>query len=158
MANVKPIPEGYHSLTPYLMYREAARAIDYYKNVFGAKVRVRMDGPNGRVAHAELEIGDSLLMLADETPQTYAKSPDAAAAPTNGLHLYVEDADAIFDKAVKAGAKVLRPLANQFYGDRSASFLDPFGQMWTVSTHVEDVSAEELKKRMTKASTQTAGN
>jgi PhnB protein len=155
MAKVKPIPDGYHSVTPYLFVRGGARAIEFYKNAFGAIERVRMPGPDGKVGHAELQIGDSMIMLADENPQ--AKSPETLGGSANSLHLYVENVDAVVDKAVKAGAKLLRPVDDQFYGDRMGSIVDPFGQMWSVGTHVEDVSPEEMKKRMNKMASQAAG-
>ena len=156
MAKVKPIPEGYHSVTPYLFIRGAARAIDFYKNVFGAKEKMRMPGPDGKIGHAELQIGDSVVMLADENPQSQAKSPETVGGATNSLLLYLENVDSVFEKAVKAGAKSLKPVADQFYGDRMGTILDPFGQMWSVATHVEDVSPEEMQRRMAKASSQAA--
>lgn len=158
MASVKPIPEGYHNITPYLFIRGAARAIDFYKNVFGAKERMRMPNPDGKIGHAELQIGDSVVMLADENPQIQAKSPETLGGTTSSLHLYVEGVDSVVENAVKAGAKIVRPLADQFYGDRVAVLLDPFGQMWSVATHIEDVSPEEMQKRMAKFSTQAAGS
>lgn len=158
MAKVKPIPEGYHNVTPYLFIRGAARAIDFYKNVFGAKERMRMPGPDGKIGHAELQIGDSVVMLADENPQSQAKSPETLGGTSNSLLIYVENTDSVVDNAVKAGAKILRPAADQFYGDRMGTILDPFGQMWSIGTHIEDVSPEEMKKRMAKASSQAAGS
>lgn len=157
MAQVKPIPEGYRSLTPYLYVRGAARAIEFYKNAFGAIERVRMAGPDGKIGHAELQIGDSIIMLADEHPQAHAKSPETVGGSSNSLHLYVENVDSVVDKALKAGSKLLRPVADQFYGDRTGSILDPFGQMWSIGTHIEDVSPEEMKKRMSKMASQAAG-
>ena len=156
MAKVKPIPEGYYSITPYLFIRGASRAIEFYRDVFGAKVRVNMPGPNGKVAHAELQIGDSIVMLSDENPNMQAKSPETVGGSTNSLHLYVENVDSVVDKAAKSGAKVLRPVADQFYGDRTGTILDPFGQMWSVGTHIEDVTPEEMKKRMTNMASQAA--
>jgi PhnB protein len=158
MGNVKPIPEGYHSVTPYLFVRRAASAIDFYKNVFGATEIVRMAGSNGKITHAEMKIGDSIVMLADENPQTGVMSPQTVGGFSSGLHIYVENVDAIIQKAIESGAKLLRPIKDQFYGDRSGSLLDPFGHMWSVATHVEDVSPEEMKKRMTAAMSQTAGS
>ncbi|MGH9583007.1 MAG: VOC family protein [Bryobacteraceae bacterium] len=158
MAKVKPIPEGYHSITPYLFIRGAARAIDFYKNVFGAKEKMRMAGPDGKVGHAELQVGDSVVMLADENPQSQAKSPETLGGSTNSLLLYLENVDSVVENAVKSGAKMLRPVADQFYGDRMGTILDPFGQMWSVATHIEDVSPEEMQKRMAKASGQAAGS
>jgi PhnB protein len=156
MATVKPIPEGYHNVTPYLYVRAAASAIDFYKKVFGATEIMRMPGSNGKIMHAELRIGDSIIMLADENPQTGVMSPQTIGGFSVGMHLYVENVDQVIQKAVESGAKLLRPIKNQFYGDRSGSLLDPFGHMWTVATHVEDVSPEEMKKRMA-AISQTAG-
>jgi len=158
MGSVKPIPEGYHSLTPYLFVRSAASAIDFYRNVFGATEVMRMAGSNGRIMHAELMIGDSIVMLADENPPTGVMSPQTVGGFSVGLHLYVENVDAVIQKAIENGAKLLRPIKNQFYGDRSGSLLDPFGHMWSVATHVEDVSPEEIRKRMTAAMSQTAGS
>jgi PhnB protein len=157
MSTVKPIPEGYHSVTPYLFVRAAALAIDFYKNVFGAIELVRMPGPNGKIMHAELRIGDSIVMLADENPQAGVMSPQTVGGFSAGLHVYVENADAVIQKALDSGAKLLRPIKDQFYGDRSGSLLDPFGHMWSVATHVEDVSPEEMKKRMS-AMSQAAGS
>ena len=158
MSSVKAIPEGYHNVTPYLFIRGAASAIEFYKSVFGAAEIVRMAGPNGKIMHAELKIGDSIVMLADENPQTGVMSPQTIGGFSTGLHLYVEDVDAVIQKAVDSGAKLLRPIKNQFYGDRSGSLLDPFGHMWSVATHIEDVSPEEMRKRMTAAMSQTAGS
>jgi PhnB protein len=158
MSSVKPIPEGYRSVTPYLFVRSAALAIDFYKNVFGAKEKMRMPGSDGRIMHAEIEIGDSIVMLADEHPQSGVMSPQTVGGYSVGLHLYVEDVDTVVQKAIQNGAKALRPIKNQFYGDRSGSILDPFGHMWSVATHVEDVSPEEMRKRMNAAMSQTAGS
>jgi PhnB protein len=157
MGTVRPIPEGYHTVTPYLYVRGATAAIDFYKNVFGAAEIVRMAGPDGRIMHAELKIGDSVVMLGDENLQVGMLSPQTVGGFSTGLHVYVENSDAVVKKMVDSGAKVLRPIKNQFYGDRSASVLDPFGHMWSVATHIEDVSPEEMKKRMTAAMSQTAG-
>src|SRR5579864_4836464 len=158
MSSVKPIPEGYHNVTPYLFVRSAASAIDFYKNVFGATEVMRMAGSNGKITHAELRIGDSIVMLADENPPTGVMSPQTVGGFSVGLHVYVENVDAVIQTAVENGAKLLRPIKNQFYGDRSGSLLDPFGHMWSVATHVEDVSPEEMRKRMTAAMSQTAGS
>ena len=158
MSSVKAIPDGYHNVTPYLFVRTAASAIDFYKNVFGATEMVRMAGPNGKIMHAELKIGDSIAMLADENPQTAMMSPQTVGGFSVGLHLYMENVDAVIQKALENGAKALRPIKNQFYGDRSGSLLDPFGHLWTVSTHIEDVSPEEMSKRMTAAMSQSAGS
>jgi PhnB protein len=131
--------------------------MDYYKSVFGAKEIVRMAGSNGKIMHAELQIGDSIVMLADENPQNGVMSPQTVGGFSGGLHLYVENVDAVIQKAVESGAKLLRPIKDQFYGDRSGSLLDPFGHMWSVATHVEDVTPEEMKKRMATMS-QAAGS
>jgi PhnB protein len=158
MPNVKPVPEGYHNVTPYLFVRSAASAIDFYKNIFGATEIMRMPGSNGKIMHAELRIGDSIVMLADENPQTGVMSPQTIGGFSVGMHLYVESVDQEIQKAVESGAKLLRPIKNQFYGDRSGTVLDPFGHMWSVATHVEDVSPEEMRKRMTAAVGQAAGS
>jgi PhnB protein len=158
MPNVKPVPEGYHNVTPYLFVRSAASAIDFYKNIFGATEIMRMPGSNGKIMHAELRIGDSIIMLADENPQTGVMSPQTIGGFSVGMHLYVENVDQVIQKAVESGAKLLRPIKNQFYGDRSGTVLDPFGHMWSVATHVEDVSPEEMRKRMTAAVGQAAGS
>jgi PhnB protein len=144
---VKPIPEGYHSVTPYLYIRGAARALEFYKQAFGAKELFRMTDPTGRVGHAEIMIGNSPVMLADEHPEMGVRGPESLGGTTSGLCIYVEDVDARFDRAVAAGAKVLRPLQDQFYGDRSGTVTDPFGHVWTIATHVEDVPSEEMHKR-----------
>jgi PhnB protein len=146
--NVKTIPDDYASVTPYLIVQGAAEAIEFYKDVFGATERMRLPAPDGKVAHAEIEIGDSVIMLADECPGRGAKSPQTIGGTPVCLHLYVEDADAVFAKAIAAGAEQIRPVENQFYGDRSGMFSDPSGHSWNVATHVEDVSPEELHKRM----------
>jgi PhnB protein len=147
MAKVKPIPDGYPQITPYLTIGGASAAIDYYGKVFGAKERVRMAEPDGKIGHAELEIGDSLIMLSDEYPDRGIIGPRTIGGTPVTISIYVEDVDAIYDRAVQAGAKALRPVENQFYGDRSGQFEDPFGHRWSVATHVEDVSAEEMAKR-----------
>ncbi len=155
MANVKPVPEGFHTVTPYLFIKGAARAIEFYKNAFGAAEIVRMPGPGGQVMHAELKIGDSVVMLADENPQIGALSPQSIGGTGSGLNIYIPNVDAVVQKAVDAGAKLVRPVKDQFYGDRSGTLIDPFGHMWFVATHVEDVSPEEMRKRM--AAAQAAG-
>jgi PhnB protein len=144
---VKPIPEGYHAVTPYLSIRGAADAIDFYKRVFGATEVMRMAQPDGRVGHAELLIGDSRIMLADESPEMNFRSPHSIGGTPVMLHLYVENVDAVVSQAVAAGAKALRPVQDQFYGDRSGSVMDPYGHVWHVSTHKEDVPMEELRRR-----------
>jgi PhnB protein len=158
MSNVKPIPEGFHNVTPYLHVRGAAAAIDFYKKVFGATEIMRMPGSNGKIVHAEIRIGDSIVMLADENPPAGIMSPQTVGGYSVGLHVYVENVDAVIQKAVESGAKLLRPIKNQFYGDRSGTLLDPFGHVWSVATHVEDVSPEEMRKRMSAAMSQTAGS
>jgi PhnB protein len=144
---VKPIPEGYHSVTPYLIVDGAAQAIEFYKQAFGAVEAFRMDIPGGKVGHAELKIGDSYLMLADEHPAMGARGPKTVGGSPISLVLYVEDVDAVVARAVEAGAKLTRPVADQFYGDRTGGVEDPFGHAWYVATHVEDVSSEEMEKR-----------
>jgi len=144
---VKAIPEGYHSVTPYLIVKGGARAIEFYERAFGARELFRMGQPDGRVGHAELEIGDSRLMLADEHPEIGARSPQSIGGSPVTIHLYVEDVDAIVARAVGAGATLTRPVADQFYGDRSGGLTDPFGHLWFVATHKEDVSAAELDRR-----------
>lgn len=141
------IPAGYHSVTPYLVMRDAARAIEFYKQAFGATELFRFDAPDGKIGHAELRIGDSVIMLADETPDMGHRGPQALGGSAVSLMVYLEDVDAQFDRAVKAGAKVLRPVADQFYGDRSGTLTDPFGHVWTLSTHKEDVPHEEMMRR-----------
>ena len=150
MAKVNPIPEGYSTVVSYISVKGASDAIAYYKKAFGAEELVRMPMPDGKVGHAELKIGDSILMLADEMdhPDAIAKSPRTLGGVTSGLALYVADCDAVFNRAVEAGGKVRRPLTNQFYGDRSGTVEDPFGQVWTISTHVEDVAPDEMRRRM----------
>lgn len=145
---VKPIPEGYHTATPYLTVHEGARALEFYEQAFGARVVVRMDGPDGKIGHAEIQIGDSRIMLADEFPEMGGKSARTLGGSPVAVLLYVEDADAVFRQAVEAGAKEDRPMKDQFYGDRMGSVVDPFGHRWFVATHQEDVSPEEMKRRM----------
>jgi len=140
---IKPIPEGYHSVTPYLICKGASRAIDFYKKAFGATEIMRFPGPNDSVMHAEIQIGDSRLMLADETPQYKAGS----GGPIS-LMIYVPDVDKTFKQAVSAGATSTRPVEDQFYGDRLGTLSDPFGHVWSVATHVEDVSEDEMQRRM----------
>jgi PhnB protein len=144
---VEPIPDGYPRLTPYLIVDGAAAAIDFYVSVLGASERMRMGGPDGRVGHAELEIGDSVIMLADEHPEMNARGPRTVGGTPVSLHVYVEDADDVFRRAIEAGATALRPVENKFYGDRSGGFEDPFGHRWDVASHVEDVPPDEMSKR-----------
>ena len=148
MANVKPIPDGYHTVTPYLIIRGAKQAIEFYKQAFGAEEAFRMENEEGKIGHAEIKIGDSMIMLADESNETNHKSPQALGGSAVSICLYVADCDSWFNRAVEAGAKVERPLQNMFYGDRTGGVKDPFGYSWFVSTHVEDVSPEEMERRM----------
>lgn len=145
---VKSIPEGFHALTPYLVVDGAARAIEFYKEAFGAQEVMRMDAPDGKVGHAELKVGDSIFMLADECTESPQRAPQSLGGTSVGLMLYVEDVDTVVDRAVAAGAKLERPVKDQFYGDRTGGVVDPFGHSWYVATHVEDVSPEELQRRV----------
>jgi PhnB protein len=149
----QPIPNDYPRLTPYLIVDDASAAIDFYSSVLGAKERMRMAGPDGRVGHAELDIGDSMIMLADEHLGMGARGPRTIGGTPVTLHVYVEDVDEVFESALKAGAKALRQLENRFYGDRSGQFEDPFGHHWNVASHVEDVPPEEMAKRAEAAMT-----
>lgn len=151
MSEVKPIPEGYPRLSPYLAVDGAAAAIDFYREVFGASERVRMPAPDGKIGHAELLVGDSVIMLADEFPEMDVRSPKTVGGTPVTLILYVEDVDAVFDRALRAGATALRPVENQFYGDRSGQFEDPFGHRWNIASHVEDVPPEEMAQRAAQA-------
>jgi PhnB protein len=144
---VNPIPDGYPRVTPYLIVDDAAAAIDFYTSVLGATERMRMPAPEDKVGHAELEIGDSVIMLADEAPEMDARGPRAVGGTPVSLHVYVEDVDSVFERAVQAGAKALRPVEDRFYGDRSGGFEDPFGHRWDVASHVEDVPADEMEER-----------
>ncbi len=144
---VQPIPEGYHSVTPYLVVDGAAEALAFYEKVFGAKLLMRLDGPGGKIGHAELQIGTSRVMLADEHPEMGARGPRSIGGTPVTLMLYVPDVDAVVQAAVAAGAKVQRPVEDKFYGDRMGSLEDPFGHVWHVSTHVEDVPPDELERR-----------
>lgn len=146
---VKPIPDGYHSVTPYLIIKNnAARAIDFYKKAFGAEEIVRMPAPDGTIGHAEIRIGDSMIMLADEMPEMGYKSPSSLGGTPVSLVIYVNDVDKIYKQAISAGGKEDRPLTNQFYGDRSGTLTDPFGHVWIIGTHIEDVTPEEMDRRM----------
>jgi PhnB protein len=145
---VKPVPNGYHTVTPYLIVRGAASAIEFYKKAFGATELMRFPGPDGKIGHAEIRIGDSPVMLADEFPEMGHRAPQSLGGSAVGILLYVPDVDALFTRAAAAGAKVLRPLQDQFYGDRSVTVEDPFGHNWTLATHKEDVSHEEMQRRM----------
>lgn len=144
---VKPIPDGYHTVTPYLAVHNAAKAIDFYKRAFGATELHHMDGPQGKIAHAEIKIGDSIIMLSDEMPGTETRSPQSLNGTTTNLFIYVKDADAAFNKAVSAGARSTMPLTDMFWGDRYGKLTDPFGHSWSIATHKEDVAPEEMKKR-----------
>ncbi len=148
---VQPIPEGYHSVIPALAIDGAADAIEFYKRAFGATERYRMPGPEGRIAHAELQIGDSVVMLSDPFPQSSVKSPTALGGTTVGIFVYVEDVDAVFRQAVDAGATVTMELENQFWGDRYGSLTDPYGHHWSLATHVEDVPPDEMEERAKQA-------
>jgi PhnB protein len=156
MADVKPIPEGYPQVTPYLIVDGAAAAIDLYREVFGATERSRLPGPDGRIGHAELQLGDSLIMLADEHPELGIRGPRTIGGTPVTISVYVEDVDAVFDRALKAGATALRPVRREFYGDRTGQFEDPFGHRWSVATHVEDVPSEEMARRAAEAAGQGA--
>ena len=152
MSKVSPIPEGYTSVTPYLIVKDAAKAIEYYKKVFGAKELFRMDGPNGTVGHAELQIGNARIMLADENPsmgQGHSSATSIGSSPVS-LYLYIPDVDRVVERAVAEGAKIIKPIQDQFYGDRSGFVQDPFGHFWGIATHVEDVSPQEMEERMKK--------
>ncbi len=151
MNKVHYIPKGYNTVTPYLIIKGAAKAIDYYKNVFGATEVMRMAGPDGRVGHAELQIGDSRIMLADENPQMGHRSAESIGASPVSLLVYLPDCDQVVAKAVAAGAKILKPVEDQFYGDRSGFIQDPFGHFWSVATHKEDLSQQEMEERGKKA-------
>jgi len=149
----KPIPDDYPRVTPYLYIDGASAAIDFYCAVLGAKERMRMPGPDGKIGHAELELGDSMIMLADQNLDMDVLSPRAIGGTPIAMHVYVEDADSVFEQAIQAGAKALRPIEDQFYGDRSGQFEDPFGHRWNVATHVEDVPPGEMEKRAAAAMT-----
>jgi PhnB protein len=148
VSKAKPIPDGYHSITPYLVIKGAAAAIDFYKKAFGAIEVMRMPQPDGRVGHAELKFGDSFVMLADEFPELNVVGPQTLGNSPVGILLYVDDVDAVFNRALSLGATANKPLADQFYGDRNGTVIDPFGHKWTIATHKEDVSAQEMERRM----------
>ena len=147
MRQKKYIPERYHSLTPYLILSDATKAIDFYKGVFGAREIMRLGAPGKKIGHAELDIDGSQIMLADEFPEMGAQSPRHFGGSPVSLLLYVPDVDGVTNRAIAAGAKILIPLKNQFYGDRSATIADPFGHIWTIATHIEDVAPEEMERR-----------
>jgi PhnB protein len=144
---VKLVPEGYHTVTPYLIFDGAGGAIEFYKRALGASEVLRLDDPSGRIHHAEIKIGDSCIMLADEHPELQALSPKTIGGSPVSLHVYVEDVDAAVDRAVKAGAKLVRPVADQFYGDRTGGVEDPFGYRWFIATHKEDLTIDEIRRR-----------
>jgi PhnB protein len=144
---VQPIPEGYHSLTPYLAVEDASKAIEFYKEAFGAEEEVRMPGPDGKIAHAQLQIGDSKLMLSDPFPQSSVRPPSERGGPTASVFMYVDDVDATFEQAQRAGAEVVSELEDMFWGDRFGTLSDPFGHVWSVATHKEDLSEEEMAER-----------
>lgn len=145
--SVKPIPEGYHTATPYLAVDDAAEALEYYKKAFGAKERGRMEAPDGKIGHAEIQIGDSLVMLSDPFPQASTRTPKELGGTTASVFLYVENVDAFVQRAVDAGATVSMEVADQFWGDRFGTITDPFGHSWSVATHIEDVPPEEMAER-----------
>ena len=148
--NAKPVPEGYHTVTPYLTVKGAAKAMDFYQRAFGAKLRGTLPMPDGRIGHAEMMIGNSIVMLADEFPEHGNKSPETLSGSPVGLAIYTENVDELFNRAVKAGATVKEAVADKFWGDRAGSVTDPFGHKWTILTHKEEVSFEEMRKRMEK--------
>jgi PhnB protein len=147
----KPIPDGYHAVTPYLMVKGGAKAIAFYVHAFGAIERDRMQDATGKVRHAEITIGDSRLMLADEHPEIGALSPETIGGSPVSIHLYVEDVDAVVGEAVAAGARLIRPVADQFYGDRVGGIIDPFGHRWFIATHKEDLTPDEIHRRAAEA-------
>jgi uncharacterized glyoxalase superfamily protein PhnB len=148
--SVKAKPDGYHTLTPYMTVRDAARAIEFYKQAFGATEKGVAKGPDGKIMHAELRIGDSVFMLADEFPEFGSLSPQSTGGSGMGLHIYTEDVDSAFDRAVKAGAQVDMPVSDMFWGDRYGKLSDPFGHKWSIATHKRDMSEEEMKEEMMK--------
>ena len=152
-----PIPEGYHSVTPYLCVDGAARAIEFYKEAFGATEVMRMEAPGGKIGHAEIKIGDSVIMLADEHPELNFRSPQTIGGTSAHFMIYVEDVDARVERAVAAGARLTRPVKDQFYGDRGGGVEDPFGHHWYIATHIEDLSPEEIRRRMDAEMAQHAG-
>ena len=147
----KPIPEGYRTVTPSLVFEDAAAAINFYKTAFGAKERMRMEAPDGKIGHAEIEIGDSLVMLSDAFPQFTMRPPSELGGTTAGIFLYVDDVDGVTQRAIDAGATVTMEVADQFWGDRFGSIMDPFGHSWSIATHVEDLSSEEIAERAKEA-------
>jgi PhnB protein len=156
-SKVKPIPDGYHTATPYLILSDAAKAIEFYKRAFGAAELMRFPAPGGKIGHAEIKIGDSQIMLADEHPDMGYKSPTSLGGTPVSIMLYVTDVDATAAQAVSAGARVTKPVQDQFYGDRSGTLTDPFGHVWHISTHKEDVAPDEMERRMKEAMKQAGG-
>jgi PhnB protein len=154
---VKPIPEGYHSLQTYLAVEDASKAIEFYKDAFGAEETIRMPGPDGKVAHAELQIGDSKLMLSDPFPQSSVRPPSERGGTTASIFMYVDDVDATFVQAQSAGADVVSELEDMFWGDRFGTLSDPFGHVWSIATHKEDLSEEEMAERSKAAMAEMAG-
>ena len=149
--STKPIPEGYHTLTPYISVEDTAGALDFYKKAFGAKERMRMLAPDGKIGHAELEIGDSRVMLSDPFPQSTVRPPKELGGTSASVFMYVEDVDAVVQQAVDAGATVTMEVADQFWGDRFGTVSDPFGHVWSIATHVEDLTPEEIAERAKEA-------
>jgi PhnB protein len=158
MAKAKPVPEGYHTATPYLIAADASGAIEFYKRAFGATEIMRIAGPDGRIGHAEVTIGDSRIMLSDEFPDMGARGPKTLGGSPVSIYLYVEDVDALTGRAIAAGAKAVRAVEDKFYGDRSGTLEDPFGHTWHVATHKEDLSAEEVRRRAEKFMQQQAAH
>ena len=144
---MRHIPQGYSTVTPYLIVKGAAKAIEFYKNAFGARELMRFAGPDGKVGHAEIQIGDARVMVADEHPAEGFRSPESWGGSGTGIMLYVEDVDRVFSRALEGGARSHKPVKDEFYGDRSGTLIDPFGHWWTIATHVEDVSPEEMQRR-----------
>ncbi|MEW6737974.1 MAG: VOC family protein [Acidobacteriota bacterium] len=151
MANVKPIPEGYYTITPHITVRDAAKAIEFYRNAFGAQDLGSHKSPDGKIMHAEIKIGNSIVMLNDEFPEMGGLSPLSVGGTSTSLHIYVEDADAAFERATKAGATVVMPLADMFWGDRYGVITDPFGHRWSLATHKQDLTSEEIEKASAQA-------
>jgi PhnB protein len=154
---VRPIPQGHHTVTPYLIVGDAASALEFYQTAFGGHELMRLPAPHGRIGHAEIKIGDSVVMLADENPEMDARSPQSFGGSPVSIHLYVEDVDAVTDLAIAAGATVLHPVKNQFYGDRSGTVVDPFGHIWHIATRKEDLTPEALHERIAAAIAQHGG-
>jgi len=155
---VNPIPEGYHSVTPYLIVRGAAKALEFYKKAFGAEEIMRMESPGGKIAHAEIQIGNSRIMLADEHPEMDAKAPESFGGSPISLLIYCKDVDGQVKTAVEAGARIVRAVKDQFYGDRMGTIKDPFGHSWTIGTHIEDLTPEQMKERAAKAMAEMPSN